>query len=70
MNSLVDFVEFKKFPRIPFSEIFSAAGDDLLDLLEKLFLYNPVKRINATDVRTIEGFKQFLGRDFKKLQYW
>lgn len=49
INALPDFVEFKAFPRIPFSEIFSAAGDDLLDLLEMLFLYDPTKRINATD---------------------
>lgn len=48
MKDLSDFVEFKKFPRIPFHEIFSAAGDDLLDLLEKLFLYCPIKRINST----------------------
>jgi len=49
MKNLPDYVDFKPFPRIPFSEIFSAASDDLLDLLEKLFLYDPVKRINATD---------------------
>ena len=50
MKSLPDYVDFKKFPRIPFSEIFSAASDDLLDLLEKLFLYDPVLRIDATQV--------------------
>ena len=50
MKSLSDYVEFKKFPRIPFSEIFSAASDDMLDLLEKLFLYDPVLRIDATKV--------------------
>jgi len=48
MKELSDYVEFKKFPRIPFPDIFSAAGDDLLDLLNKLFLYDPVKRIGAT----------------------
>jgi len=49
MNALADYVEFKKFPRIPFPEIFSAAGDDLINLLERLFDYDPVERINATD---------------------
>lgn len=49
MKDLNDFVEFKKFPRIPLPEIFSAAGDDLLDLLEKLFCYDPCKRINTTN---------------------
>jgi len=49
MKELNDFVEFKKFPRIPFQEIFSAAGDDLIDLLEQLFDYDPLKRINATN---------------------
>jgi len=49
MKELNDFVEFKKFPRIPFQEIFSAAGDDLIDLLEKLFCYNPIKRLNTTE---------------------
>lgn len=49
LRTMQDFVEFKKFPRIPFPEIFSAAGDDLLDLLEKLFLYDPQRRIDATN---------------------
>jgi len=48
IKSLPDYVDFKKFPRIPLTEIFSAASDDLLDLLEKLFLYDPVLRIDAT----------------------
>ncbi|XP_004207735.1 cyclin-dependent kinase 7 isoform X1 [Hydra vulgaris] len=48
LKELSDFVEFKKFPRIPLHEIFSAAGDDLLDLLNQLFLYNPLKRITAS----------------------
>jgi len=56
MKELNDFVEFKKFPRIPFPEIFSAAGDDLLDLLEQLFSYDPIKRINATDSLKHEYF--------------
>jgi len=49
MKDLNDFVEFRIFPRIPFSEIFSAAGDDLLDLLDKMFLYDPKRRATATE---------------------
>lgn len=49
MKDLSDFVEFKKFARIPFEEIFSAASDDLLNLLEKLFFYDPARRVTATE---------------------
>ena len=56
IKDLSDFVEFKMFPRIPFHEIFSAAGDDLLDLLERLFYYGPTIRISATDVRMVTLF--------------
>ena len=50
MKDLPDFVAFKQFPAIPLRDIFSAAGDDLLDLLSKLFRYYPVERCSATEV--------------------
>ena len=56
MKDLSDFVEFKKFPRIPLHEIFSAAGDDLLDLLEKLFFYDPDRRVTATGVSWVRFY--------------
>lgn len=49
LRDLSDFVEFKKFPRIPLADIFSAAGDDLLNLIESLFFYDPVKRVTGTE---------------------
>lgn len=43
-------MEFKPFPGIPLKDIFSAAGDDLLDLLGRLLDCNPAGRVNATQV--------------------
>ncbi|CAH3138825.1 unnamed protein product, partial [Pocillopora meandrina] len=48
VTSLPDYVEFKKFPGIPLKDIFSAAGDDLLDMLDRLLDCNPAGRVNAT----------------------
>jgi len=48
IQDLPDFVSFNKFPAIPLHDIFSAAGDDLLDLLYKLFRYFPPERITAS----------------------
>lgn len=45
-----DYVEFRKFPGIPLKDIFSAAGDDLLDMLDRLLDCNPSGRVNATQV--------------------
>uniref|UniRef100_A0A2K6PNA4 [RNA-polymerase]-subunit kinase n=1 Tax=Rhinopithecus roxellana TaxID=61622 RepID=A0A2K6PNA4_RHIRO len=41
MCSLPDYATFKSFPGIPLHHIFSAAGDDLLDLIQGLFLFDP-----------------------------
>lgn len=51
MTSLPDYVEFRKFPGIPLKDIFSAAGDDLLDMLDRLLDCNPSGRVNATQVQ-------------------
>ncbi|NWI33761.1 CDK7 kinase, partial [Sula dactylatra] len=48
MTSLPDYVTFKSFPGMPLQHIFSAAGDDLLNLLQGLFTFNPCTRITAT----------------------
>lgn len=53
MTSLPDYVEFRKFPGIPLKDIFSAAGDDLLDMLDRLLDCNPSGRVNATQVQYI-----------------
>lgn len=50
MNSLPDYVSFKLFPGTPLEHIFSAASDDLLELLRGLFTFNPCTRITAMQV--------------------
>ncbi|XP_058165623.1 cyclin-dependent kinase 7 isoform X2 [Dasypus novemcinctus] len=56
MNSLPDYVTFKSFPGIPLQHIFIAAGDDLLDLIQGLFLFNPCTRITATQALKAKYF--------------
>lgn len=48
IKSLSDYIEFKPFPSIPLKNIFTAAGDDLLDLIESLLVLNPLKRKTCT----------------------
>ncbi|XP_044756314.1 cyclin-dependent kinase 7 [Coccinella septempunctata] len=48
MKSLIDYIEFKPFTPIPMKNIFTAAGDDLLDVLENILVLNPLKRKNCT----------------------
>ncbi|KAL3276139.1 hypothetical protein HHI36_020858 [Cryptolaemus montrouzieri] len=48
LKTLVDYIEFKPFTPIPLKNIFTAAGDDLLDLLEALLVLNPNKRKTCT----------------------
>lgn len=52
VTSLPDYVSFKIFPGTPLEHIFSAAGDDLLELLQGLFTFNPLMRTTATQVNT------------------
>ncbi|XP_036264744.1 cyclin-dependent kinase 7 isoform X10 [Pipistrellus kuhlii] len=56
MCSLPDFVTFKSFPGVPLPHIFSAAGDDLLALIQGLFLFNPCTRITATQALKTKYF--------------
>ena len=48
VTSLPDFVDFKDMPGIPFSEIFSAASDDLLRLITWCLVLDPSRRCTAT----------------------
>ncbi|KAH0516556.1 Cyclin-dependent kinase 7 [Microtus ochrogaster] len=56
MCSLPDYVTFKSFPGIPLQHIFIAAGDDLLDLIQGLFLFNPCARITASQALKTKYF--------------
>ncbi|XP_042306066.1 cyclin-dependent kinase 7 isoform X2 [Sceloporus undulatus] len=48
MTNLPDYVTFKSFPGMLLHHIFSAASDDLLELLQGLFTFNPSTRVSAT----------------------
>ena len=50
MTSLPDYVVYKEFPGVPLNHCFSAASDDLLELIAGLLRYNPVTRLSATKV--------------------
>ncbi|KAK7802523.1 hypothetical protein U0070_027054 [Myodes glareolus] len=56
MCSLPDYVTFKSFPGIPLQHIFIAAGDDLLDLIQGLFLFNPCARTTASQALKTKYF--------------
>ncbi|EDM10209.1 cyclin-dependent kinase 7 (homolog of Xenopus MO15 cdk-activating kinase), isoform CRA_a [Rattus norvegicus] len=56
MCSLPDYVTFKSFPGIPLQHIFIAAGDDLLELIQGLFLFNPCTRITASQALRTKYF--------------
>ncbi|XP_069679877.1 cyclin-dependent kinase 7 isoform X2 [Periplaneta americana] len=47
VKELPDYVQFKMFPGTPMRHIFTAAGDDLLDLLAKLLSVCPLDRCNC-----------------------
>uniref|UniRef100_A0A2I3H5J5 Protein kinase domain-containing protein n=1 Tax=Nomascus leucogenys TaxID=61853 RepID=A0A2I3H5J5_NOMLE len=56
MCSLPAYVTFKSCLGIPLHHIYSAAGDDLLDLIQGLFLFNPCARITATQALKMKYF--------------
>uniref|UniRef100_A0A8C4NXL2 Cyclin-dependent kinase 7 n=1 Tax=Dicentrarchus labrax TaxID=13489 RepID=A0A8C4NXL2_DICLA len=56
VSSLPDYVSFKIFPGTPLEHIFSAAGDDLLELLQGLFTFNPSTRNTATQALKMKYF--------------
>ncbi|KAJ3219308.1 TFIIH complex serine/threonine-protein kinase subunit kin28 [Dinochytrium kinnereticum] len=42
-------LEFQQYPKTPLKTLFTAAGDDALDLLERMLKYCPSQRITAYD---------------------
>ncbi|KAL1765958.1 cyclin-dependent kinase 7 [Sigmodon hispidus] len=56
MCSLPDYVTLKSFPGIPLQHIFIAAGDDLLDLIQGLFLFNSCTRITVSQTLKTKYF--------------
>ncbi|KAJ8928120.1 hypothetical protein NQ314_019346 [Rhamnusium bicolor] len=49
VKTLSDYIEFKPFAPIPLKNIFTAAADDLLDLMECFLVLNPIKRKECTE---------------------
>jgi len=56
VEKLADYVQFKMFPGTPLSQIFTAAGEDLLLLLQELLSLNPLKRANCTQALQLPYF--------------
>ena len=48
MTKLPDYIQFKHHPGTQLGDIFTAAGDDLLDLLGKLVTLCPLKRLESS----------------------
>lgn len=47
LTQLPDYIQFKPNPGTPLRDIFTAAGDDLLDILGQMVTLCPTRRINA-----------------------
>ncbi|BFY97243.1 hypothetical protein BsWGS_00283 [Bradybaena similaris] len=56
MKYLPDYIVFKEFPRHPMKEIFTAAGDDLLQVLDLMLAMNPLKRCSAAQALQMAYF--------------
>lgn len=56
LKSLSDFVVFKPFPAIPLKHIFTAAGDDLLDVLDSILQLNPLGRKDCSETLQMPFF--------------
>ncbi|KAK7115796.1 cyclin-dependent kinase 7-like [Littorina saxatilis] len=49
VKALPDYIQFRSYPKQPLKEIFTAAGDDLLEVLDQMMALNPLKRCTATE---------------------
>lgn len=56
MKQLPDYIQFKMFPAIPLTSIFTAAGNDLLMLAERLLAMYPLARCTATEALKMAYF--------------
>lgn len=55
-KNLPNFLEYPKYPNKSLKNIFSGASSDILNLIEKMFIYDPNKRINIFEILTHEYF--------------
>ncbi|XP_044736120.1 cyclin-dependent kinase 7 [Chrysoperla carnea] len=56
MNCLPDYIQFKSFPGTPLKHIFTAAADDLLDVLSTLLSLNPLNRVSCSKLLQMPYF--------------
>ena len=56
LTKLPDYVQFKTFLATPLSEIFTAAGPDLIELMSKLLSVDPTKRCKCTAALKLDYF--------------
>ena len=57
MKKLQDFVSFKEQQATPLEALFTAASDDLLELLHKIFHWCPTKRCTTTEALQMRYFR-------------
>ena len=55
-TNLPDFVQFKSYPATPLSDIFTAAGSDLIELMSKLLSLDPMKRCKCNEALQMPYF--------------
>ena len=56
VKTLSDYMEFKPFQPVPLKHIFTAAADDLLDILKGLLMLNPNDRLSCSEALKMPFF--------------
>ncbi|GFR12422.1 hypothetical protein TNCT_595122 [Trichonephila clavata] len=59
VSTLPHYVLFKPAPPIPFHDIFTAAGDDLIDVLSRMLALNPLKRCTCKEALKMPYFSNY-----------
>uniref|UniRef100_A0A0K2UMR7 Cyclindependent kinase 7like [Bombus impatiens] n=2 Tax=Lepeophtheirus salmonis TaxID=72036 RepID=A0A0K2UMR7_LEPSM len=57
-TKLPDYVQFKAYPATPFTDIFTAASDDLITILERMMSLDPLKRYTCKEALLSDYFKK------------
>ncbi|EPR80059.1 Protein kinase [Spraguea lophii 42_110] len=57
MKMLPDYIELPNYPKTPLNALFTGASKDALDLMGKMFIYNPPMRITTKNILQHEYFK-------------
>lgn len=57
VSYLPDYVSYQKYPKTPLNTLFTAASKDAIDLMEKMFVYDPLKRPSCEECLSHQYFK-------------